>query len=73
MSWLDWTTVRTCRGLIMGELKRLKTEHKTCTDVDKRRKRVGRIEVLRAALSDLDQYARTDSESDAAQDSGGDR
>ena len=60
MSWLDWTTVRTCRGLIMGELKRLKTEHKTCTDVDKRRRRAGRIEGLRAALSDLDQYARAD-------------
>lgn len=54
---LDWMTVRTCRGLLMAELKRLKLEHKTCDDVHKRRKRVGRIEVLRAALAALDRYA----------------
>jgi len=56
---LKWTTVRTCRGLIMVELRKLKSEHKVCADVDKRRKRVARIETLRLALSDLDRYDRT--------------
>jgi len=55
---LAWTTIRTCRGMLMLELRRLKTEHKTCADVDKRRKRVARIETLRLALSDLDRYDR---------------
>jgi hypothetical protein len=55
---LKWTTVRTCRGLIMLELRKLKAEHALCYDDTKRRKRVARIETLRLALSDLDRYDR---------------